>query len=257
MRVSVIVPTKNSSNTLPRLLRSIQTQTYQPAETLIIDNQSNDGTIKVSEEFGVRIISGGPERSAQRNLGAKTSQGDTLLFLDADMELTPLVIEACANTVERGADAVCILEKSIGNGYWCRARALERSCSFGSEIFEAARFFKKPVFGEIGGYDTGLTGVEDLDIQARLVLRGYALGWASAPILHHEEDLSLFSYLRKRIYYGQSDGVYATRYPDRWKRQRSVTQRWSRLRPVLKRRETLQLLPGLAFMRGLEWLLRR
>jgi glycosyltransferase involved in cell wall biosynthesis len=239
------------------LLHSIQKQTYRRIETIIVDNRSSDSTSDLAKKFGVQVISAGPERSAQRNLGAEKSRGDLFLFLDADMEMTPNVVEACVSGIERGVDALCILERPVGNGYWSRARALELSGYFGSELFEAARCFQRNTFEALGGYNPAMTGLEDLDIQARLVEAQYRLGWVKTPILHHEERLGLGNYLRKRRYYGKTDRVYANRHPDRWRRQRSMKERWLYLAPRVHSLQALELLPGLIFLRGVEWFLRR
>jgi glycosyltransferase involved in cell wall biosynthesis len=256
MKVSVIIPTHNSSATLPCLLFSVREQTHTPIETIVVDNHSIDGTKDIAKKFDARVLSGGPERSAQRNLGARNSTGDLFLFLDADMEMTPRVAEACVDGINLGADALCLLEHSIGNGYWNKARALERSQYFGSEIFEAARCFRRYTFEELGGYDSAMTGVEDLDIQARLNEAGYRLGWVKTPILHHEEKLGLREYLKKRSYYSRTDRLYASRHPSRWRRQRSIRERWLQLSRSGWSLEALGLLPGLAIVRGVEWLLR-
>ena len=216
-----------------------------------------DTTQDIAKDFGVRLLYGGPERSLQRNLGARRCNGDVLLFLDADMELTSSVVMSCLNEIAKGADAVCIMEQSVGRGYWSNARALERSSYFRSEIFEAARCFRRSIFQKLGGYDGSLTGVEDLDIQARLVDGGHRIGWVDAPIFHHEESLGPLDYVRKRAYYGRTDRVYAIRHPARWQRQRSVRERWSYLYPRIRSFREFQLLPGLAFLRGLEWILRK
>ncbi len=256
MKVSVIIPTHNSSKTLPCLLFSVQQQTHKSIETIVVDNHSLDRTKDIAKKFDARVLCGGPERSAQRNLGARNSTGDLFLFLDADMEMTPNVVEACVDGIEGGADALCLLEHSIGSGYWSRARALERSQYFGSEIFEAARCFRRNAFEELGGYDSAMTGVEDLDIQARLDEAGYQLGWVKTPILHHEENFGLRDYLRKRAYYARTDRVYASRHPSRWRRQRSIRERWLHLSRSGWSLEALELLPGLVIVRGVEWLLR-
>ena len=257
MKVSIIIPTRNASTTLPYLLHSIQDQTYQPIETIIVDNSSTDGTSDLAMKFGAGFLIGGPERSAQRNLGAEKSQGDLFLFLDADMEMTPNVVEACVSGIGRGVDALCIMERPVGNGYWSRARALERSGYFGSELFEAARCFRRNTFEELGGYNPQMTGLEDLDIQARLVEARYKLGWVKTPILHHEETLGFRNYLKKRKYYAKTDRAYASRHPGRWRRQRSVKERWLHLAPRLHSLQALELLPGLVLVRGAEWFLRR
>jgi glycosyltransferase involved in cell wall biosynthesis len=256
MRVSIVIPTHNSSITLPRLLRSIGSQTYPSIETTVVDNSSTDSTQDIARKFDARVLIGGPERSAQRNLGARNSGGDVFLFLDSDMELVPRTVEACIDELQRGADALCLLEHSIGTSYWNRARALERSGYFGSEIFEAARCFRRSTFEELGGYDPTMTGVEDLEIQARLAEGEYRLGWVNTPVLHHEERVGFLDYLRKRAYYGKTDRVYATRHPARWRRQRSLRERWLFLRPRVRSFQALELLPGLVLLRSLEWLAR-
>ena len=88
-RVSVIVTTKNEEDVIGTLLKSIKKQTYPSIETLIVDNHSSDNTIKIAKKYKVECFTFGPERSAQRNFGAKKSRGKYLLFLDADMELNP------------------------------------------------------------------------------------------------------------------------------------------------------------------------
>jgi glycosyltransferase involved in cell wall biosynthesis len=257
IKVSIVIPTRNASSTLSRLLISIQKQEYDEIETIIVDNSSTDTTPEMAKEFNLQLLRGGPERSSQRNIGALKSVGDVLLFLDADMELTRSVVSRCVDEIDNGVDAVCILEQSVGKGYWSDARALERSGYFRSEIFEAARCFRRKVFLEMGGYDSSLTGVEDFDIQARLVASGYHVGWVDEPILHHEEAIGPLDYIKKRGYYARTDRIYAIRHPERWRRQRSVRERWSYVQPKIRSFSELQLLPGLAILRGLEWLIRK
>jgi glycosyltransferase involved in cell wall biosynthesis len=234
----------------------VQNQTYKSIEAIVVDNDSTDSTWEIAKKFHVQAFKGGPERSAQRNLGARNSRGECLLFLDSDMEMTPRVVEACVDATRQGRDALCILEQSVGTGYWNRARAFEQSGYFGSEIFEAARCFRRDTFEQLGGYDRSMTGVEDLDIQARVVEAGYGLGWVNAPILHHEENLGFRGYLKKRSYYARTDQAYAIRHAARWRRQRSMRERWSRLSPRIRSLRDMELLPGLVLIRGLEWVLR-
>src|SRR5687768_15825564 len=94
-QVSVIITTKNEVAILETLLKSLTTQTYSNTEIIIVDNHSTDNTAKLSKKYTENFFLFGPERSAQRNFGAKNSKGTFLFFLDADMELTPRVIEDC------------------------------------------------------------------------------------------------------------------------------------------------------------------
>ena len=45
-KISVVIPTLNRINTLQRALDSVINQTYKPAEIIVVDNGSSDGTLK-------------------------------------------------------------------------------------------------------------------------------------------------------------------------------------------------------------------
>lgn len=216
--VSIIVPTRNSEATLERCLLSLRHQSYTRTETIVIDNLSEDRTEEIARRLGNKLAKGGPERSAQRNLGADLATGDFLLFIDADMELTPRVIEDCVSRI-RSFDALIVPEISMGTNWLARIRAVERAEYLRSFIFEAARFFRSETFRSLGGYDISLTGLEDYDIQARLEEHGHSVGYATQAILHHERDLNLGQYLRKKAYYAQSLARHRQLHPERAERQ--------------------------------------
>lgn len=215
--ISIIVPTKNSDSTLRQLLHSISVQSYHPFEIIVVDNHSDDDTLQIARDMGANVLCQGPERSAQRNLGAKVAKYDTLLFLDSDMELTASVLQDCARAIEL-FDAVCIKENIVwGDNIWAKARSFERKSYFGSLYFEAARCLRKSVFFKLGGYDSNITGLEDMALQALLIKYGFRIGWVESEILHHEEGLNLLSYFKKRSHYGSTDTIFATNFPDYWR----------------------------------------
>src|SRR5258706_3214726 len=127
--VSIIVTTKNESQVLERLLESINKQTYSNKELLIVDNNSTDATVAIAKNYTKKVFIFGPERSAQRNLGAKKSKGEYILFLDADMELTPKVVEACVQVAvkDKKIAAAAIPEESVAHLFWEKVKAFERS----------------------------------------------------------------------------------------------------------------------------------
>lgn len=257
-RVSVVITTKNNCSFLPTLFNSIRAQSVSPGEVIVVDNYSTDETCETARRYGARTILSGPERSAQRNAGASASTSESLFFIDADMELSSRVIERCTEMLH-SCDAVCIREITVsGDNYWAKARALERDCYFGSVVFEAARAFKRSAFMSLGGYDTSLTGLEDMDLQARLIEGGYKLGWMGEPIFHHEENVGPILYLSKRTKYARTDRVYARKHPNYWARQSSLARIRVMLRSISTRQpsEVFMLLPGLVFERGLEYVLR-
>ncbi len=214
--VSVIITTKNEESVLERLLKSLNSQTYRKIEIIVVDNSSVDKTKKISLRYTPRVYDKGPERSAQRNFGAKKAKGNFLLFLDADMKLTSRVIEKCVDVVtkSKGVGAIIIPEESIANTYWEKVKAFERSFynEEGDEVTDAARFFTKKAFRQVNGYDESITGPEDWDLPESVKKRGYKIGRIRAKIYHYERVPNPFRLAKKKYYYGLKAYQYMTKH---------------------------------------------
>lgn len=90
--ISVIIPTFNEEQSLPRTLACLSAS--DPAEIIIVDGGSTDGTLALAQEFcshtaTARVIAAPRGRASQMNAGAKASHGEVLLFLHADTQLPP------------------------------------------------------------------------------------------------------------------------------------------------------------------------
>lgn len=95
MKVSVIIPTFNRADSLQMLLISLADQTYpcEDLEVIVADDGSTDETPNVVNEkfpYDLRYCRQ-PNRGAAtaRNLGAKHSTGELLIFLDDDISVEP------------------------------------------------------------------------------------------------------------------------------------------------------------------------
>lgn len=165
--VSVIITTKNSHPYIFECLNSIKKQNYNNIETIVVDNNSSDDTKKIARKFTTKVYDKGPERSAQRNFGAKKSRGKYLLFIDSDMVLSKNVVKDCVEMYKSGKGKIAgiiIPEVSIGKSFWAKCKALERSFYYGVDWMEAARFFEKETFLKTNGYDEDLISGEDWDL---------------------------------------------------------------------------------------------
>ena len=69
--VSVIITTKNEADVIEKLIRSIKSQTFKNVEIILVDNNSTDKTQDIVRKMNVKMYTVGPERSTQRNFGAK------------------------------------------------------------------------------------------------------------------------------------------------------------------------------------------
>ena len=213
--VSIIVTTRNEEANIGRLLSSIINQTYKDLEIIVVDNKSSDRTLEIAKKHTKNVYIKGPERSAQRNFGAKKAKGDFLFFLDADMELTSKVIEDCVRKVSsEKLDGVVIPEESKWINFWGKVKAYERSfySEKGDPITDAARFFSRRIFNKVGGYDESITGPEDWDLPDRIREVGYKIGRSSEKIYHHEQEISLKILFKKKFYYGLNAHKYLSKH---------------------------------------------
>jgi len=207
--VTVVVPTKNAARTLPRCLESLRAQTY-PHRTVVVDNGSTDGTVEIAGLGADLVLSAGPERSAQRNLGARSWPAEVVGFIDADMIVPPTVVEEAVAAIGAGAGSVIVPERTVGSGFWVQVRAFERSFYAGSDAIEAARFFKWDVFDRAGGFDEDLTGPEDRDLSESA--RSLApVARVTAVIDHDEGSISYWEACRKKAYYAEGVRRYVAK----------------------------------------------
>jgi len=212
--VSFVVPTKNSARTIGSCLRSIRAQSGRPVELVVVDNSSTDGTLEQACALADVVLTAGPERSAQRNLGAAASHGEHVVFIDSDMVLDPEIASQVVAEfdLDERLGGLVLPELSFGAGFWAECKVLEKRLYLGDSNVEAARAFRRRAFDEIGGYDTGLTGPEDWDLPDRLRRAGWAIGRVAATVHHDEGRLRLGDTFSKKRYYGRTVAPYVARH---------------------------------------------
>ncbi|MGI5826651.1 MAG: glycosyltransferase [Patescibacteria group bacterium] len=243
--VSIVITTKNEEENIEHCLISIKGQTYPASsiETIVVDNKSSDNTKEIARKFTKKIYDLGPERSAQRNYGIlQKARGKYVMYLDADMVLSPTVIERAIEEFEKNqVIALYVPEIVLGNSYWSKVRRFERSFYDGT-VIDCVRFLRKDAFEEVGGFDVVMTGPEDWDLDKKIrkkgkvaVLNTYDFdnvnakveaidfreaGWFDklvkmsdlGLIYHNESEFDLSKYLSKKTYYSQSFKAYI----DKW-----------------------------------------
>jgi len=92
--VSVIIPTHNRAQLLPRAIRSVLGQTYENLELIIVDDGSTDNTPEIVKRFRAprilylchKVSRGAP---VARNTGIQRAKGEYIAFLDDDDEWLP------------------------------------------------------------------------------------------------------------------------------------------------------------------------
>lgn len=117
--ISVVIPTYNYADRLPRALRSVLEQQESNVEVIVIDDGSTDHTSYVLSEAlltwpGLIVIKqANAGAAAARNHGVRLSSGNYLLMLDADDELLPGSLALLKSAVAQYPDAGLFLAGCI------------------------------------------------------------------------------------------------------------------------------------------------
>jgi glycosyltransferase involved in cell wall biosynthesis len=189
MKLSIIIPTLNEAEVLPRLLESIRKQDFSDYEIIVPDANSDDNTREIAEKEGCKVIEGG-KLAYGRNHGAKKSKGNLLLFIDADVVLPPNSLKSLVREFEkRKLDIGGTLQKPIKkrkryNFYYGAANLWMKIMANTSKPYmQVCMFVKKEVFSETKGFDNNLVFGEDSEYACRAVREGYKFGILKNKIL--------------------------------------------------------------------------
>lgn len=112
---SIIIPAFNRAHTIERCLKSIFEQNIHSYEILVLDDGSTDATKEVLQPFmnQIRYLPSeenlGP--NIRKNQGAREAEGQWLIFLDSDDELTPGALEHLQSCTEK-TSATLIMSSS-------------------------------------------------------------------------------------------------------------------------------------------------
>ena len=96
---SVIIPCLNEEKYLPKLLSSLVRQTYRNFEVIVADGQSDDRTVEIFHKVRSKlpsselVVASKRNVAYQRNFGAMSANGEYLVFLDADTDVSVTFLE--------------------------------------------------------------------------------------------------------------------------------------------------------------------
>lgn len=95
LSVSIVIPAYNEEDHLRACLLSIQQQTVQPAEVIVVDNNSTDATVSIAAEFPFARTVNEKQQGIfyARNAGFEAATSDIIGRIDADTVLPPDWVE--------------------------------------------------------------------------------------------------------------------------------------------------------------------
>ena len=212
--ISVVVPTYNSASVIKDCLDSLGRQSHAPENVVVCDGGSTDDTVAIATFAGATVVHADANRSVQRNTGALHARGEFIVFIDSDMRLSHEVLRDCVLNFRTSDAALVIPEVFTGESYWAKVRGFERTFYEGVWWLQAARCYRREQFVEIGGFDVGLIGPEDWDLDERIRQFG-KVREISAVIDHNEGQTNFGKLLQKKNHYSKSFPEFEIRHPER------------------------------------------
>lgn len=174
-KLSFVVPAHNEAPLLAATLRAIHAAAAASAinyEVVVADDASTDGTAQIAIDCNTRVISVQHRKiSATRNSGARSTDGDLIVFVDADTLINAQVIGAALAAVAGGAiggGATVCFDGHIplyARLLMPAATAAMRQARMAAGCFV---FCTRTAFEAVGGFDEKLFGAEELALSAAL-----------------------------------------------------------------------------------------
>ena len=117
--VSIIVPVYNSEKTIERCIDSIIKQTYQNWELILINDGSQDSSLKICNNYSnydsrVKVYSQKNKGvSEARNMGICHSNGEFICFVDSDDSVNERLLEILINNQKNSDLVICGMRRII------------------------------------------------------------------------------------------------------------------------------------------------
>ena len=186
-KISVIIPTHNRADILPRAIRSVQSQARHVNDIIVVSDGATDDTEDVvkrlaKEDKRIRLIAYHPGHNGNyaRNQGLAAATGEFIAFLDDDDEWLPRKTELQMEIFEREPDVGlvyasqnCIYEDT-GVSYQTQPMMrgdLSQSIFIRGEMGTPSQvMIRRSVLEQTGPFDLELGALQDYDLWIRCCL---------------------------------------------------------------------------------------
>lgn len=186
-KISVIIPTHNRVDILPRAIKSVQNQTRPVDEIIVVSDGSTDDTEEVVRDLAhkdsrIRLIAYHPGHNGNyaRNKGLEASTGEFIAFLDDDDEWLPRKTELQMAIFEKEPEVGLVYSSQnciyLDTGIVYQTQPMYRG-DLSKRIFIRGEMgtpsqvmLRRSVLEKTGPFDLELGALQDYDLWIRCCL---------------------------------------------------------------------------------------
>ena len=181
-KISVITVSYNAEKTIERTIQSVQSQTYDDFEYILVDGNSKDKTLEIAgkyKDFIKKWISE-PDKGLYdaMNKGVLLAQGEYIVFLNADdVFASNDVLKDMAKHLD-GHDIVYgnidFHDLKTNEHNIRKQNYMNKAVLCAGTMFHPAEFIKRNLLENLGGFDLRFKIVADYEFNLRAILKNKA-----------------------------------------------------------------------------------
>ena len=211
--LAVVIPAYDAAATLPECLAALRRSHRRPDEIILFDDGSRDDTAAIARGAGARVLSNGRRGQGPaigRNIGAAAARADIVVFVDADVSVSPEALGRLEAPLLSGeADAsfgsyddrpksrrLAALYANLRH-HWVHQHGQTEAFTFWSGLGAV----KSDVFQLHGGFNQGFTkpSIEDVELGIRIIANGGHIRLVKDAFGTHHKDWGVMQLWRTDI----------------------------------------------------------
>ena len=214
MKISIIVPTYNSSLTLKECLEAVFNSNFKNFEVIVISDNSTDNSVGIAKQYQCKIIELSENKGPAfaRNEGAKISEGDILLFVDSDVIIKENALNYLSEKfLQNEIDAIQGIYsheptyKSIITQYQMSYNCYyiwPENKKYASTLSTCCLAIRKKIFLNLKGFNVNFKrpSAEDEEFGYFLIDKGYKILILRELNVEHRVNYNLKHFIKKKFY---------------------------------------------------------
>ena len=226
---SLVIITLNRPALLEESLASLELQSRQLDEIVVVDNGPSEETARVVREFESRLPVRRVEESRRgygfaRNRGLQEARGDILLSMDDDCYAHKDWVGDLLRPLNEGEAEIAGGSRTCGTkglaarlDYLCTDAPVlhpELPRGYVDALSTSNLAMLRSVVDRVGEFDESLATCEDRDFCRRARSLGYRILFEPSATVRHQPPIKSFGdYTRRMVRYGKGTSQYFLRHP--------------------------------------------